>query len=112
MAGAVYVIAVFADDYITKYPVLPSGPVVLIFSPKAIKKLSFNALAKTHKIQPQFTSLNTPSLRWISVPFANADAAKSACEAINDKDITEAEKADKINEVIKWYVDGKEQKIN
>jgi len=112
LEGGGSVIGVFAPDYIKKYPSIGRGPVVLTFSPNSTNKVKYNALQHSHHIQPRFPSLNTPHLSWISEPFADADSAQLACDAINNKDITEAEKAMKINKVIKWYVGGKEQTIN
>ena len=74
-------IGVFVEKYIKNYPLIGSVPVVLKFSPNAIKKLSLNALQYSHNI-PKFESLNTRSLSWISESFDNFDAAQSACDTM------------------------------
>ena len=110
MEGGGYVIGVFAPQYKDEHPYLSRDAVVLAYSPNATLKLSYNALQRTHRIRPQFRSLNTRSLSWISEPFADFAAAQRACNAINDA-LTEVEKNMKIAEVSKWYVGGKEQDI-
>ena len=111
MEGGGSVIGVFAPQYKDKHRYLSRDAVVLAYSPNATWKLSYNALKRTHRIRPQFQSLNTRSLSWISEPFADFAAAQRACNAINDAALTEVEKNMKIAEVSKWYVGGKEQDI-
>ena len=110
MDGGGHVIGVFAAEYIAQYPALGSEPVVLSYSPNATSKLlRYSALKYTHRIQPKFTSLNTPHLSWITWPFETADEALSACKALNLESLTDVEKAREIDNVTKWYVGGKEQ---
>ena len=110
MEGGGYVIGVFAEDYLKDHSFIPSGPVVLSYSPNATSKnLCYNALTQTHNFRGMFKSLNTRCLSWISKPFANVAAAQSACTALNLETLTDDEKAIEINKVTKWYVGGAEQ---